>query len=96
MKIIVGGKTPIVYAESGGWSSWNEWIVGMEKSPTIAKLILDRKPAQAIQDAAEALWPGCVASAAGHLAVRWLPVGTMYMVVLSQNGERIETEFRKA
>jgi hypothetical protein len=82
VKLIRDGKVAVLISEGygAGWSSWNDEYPDMLFDPEIAQLVEDGKTYKEIDEVATKKYPKAYLGGSGGLVVKWLPIGTQFIV----------------
>lgn len=101
-KLIRNGKVAVLISEGygAGWYSWNDEYPDMIFDPEIAQMVEDGKSYKEIDKVAAKKYPGAYLGGSSQLVVKWLPIGTQFIVEEYDGYESIlvnsETEWRTA
>jgi hypothetical protein len=102
VKLIRNGKVAVLISEGygAGWSSWNDEYPDMIFDPEIAQMVEDGKTYKEIDEVATKKYPKAYLGGSGGLVVKWLPIGTQFIVEEYDGYESLlvnsETEWRTA
>jgi hypothetical protein len=93
LKLIHEGKVAVLISEGfgAGWSTWNDEYPDMLFDPEIAQMIEDDKSEDQIMQAAVKKYPKAYLGGLDGLVVKWLPLGTQFIVEEYDGDESILT-----